>query len=72
MSVLPGKIPTGDTLLTAEYKLTGLSPYSNLQIQICIMNNYYVGRPSDPVSFTTEEGGETKMFCQILEIFYVT
>jgi len=55
--VLPRVIPSGDTMLTATYALKSLSPYSNTQLQICVMNNFYVGRPSDAISFQTEEGG---------------
>ena len=42
---------------TAKYTLTNLSPFSNMQLQICVMNNYYVGPPSDAIGFNTVEGG---------------
>ena len=42
---------------TAKYGLTNLSPYSVMQLQICVTNTYYVGPPSDAIGFNTVEGG---------------
>ena len=45
------------TTKTAIYQLKNLSPFSNMQLQICVMNTFYVGPPSDPIAFNTVEGG---------------
>lgn len=38
---------------TVDYLL----PYTYLEARVAVMNNYYVGRPSDIVQFRTDEGG---------------
>ena len=50
----------------ATFNVTNLTPFSNMQIQICVMNNYYVGPPSDVVSFNTLEGGKSFKFWVML------
>ena len=43
--------------VSADYHLEHLPPATRLTVQLCVKNNFYVGRPSDPVSFQTPEGG---------------
>ncbi len=40
-----------------EYFLTNLPPYSEICVQIRVLNKYYVGPPSSQVCFYTEEAG---------------
>ena len=57
MDVLVENVMPKQTTKTASFQLTNLSPFSNMQLQICVMNTYYVGPPSDPIGFNTVEGG---------------
>ena len=43
--------------IRADYHMTMLTPYSSIEVQLCVKNNYFVGRPSDPIKFVTAEGG---------------
>ncbi|XP_053377486.1 neuroglian-like isoform X2 [Mercenaria mercenaria] len=45
-----------DQKILSENVLYKLSPYSSMQVQIRVINNYYAGPPSEPVSFKTLEG----------------
>ena len=55
------------TTKTAIYQLKNLSPFSNMQLQICVMNTFYVGPPSDPIAFNTVEGGKNFFLCCSLQ-----
>ena len=39
------------------YLLKNLPPYSDIVVQIRVLNKYYVGPPSDQVFFRTMEAG---------------
>ncbi|KAH3827857.1 hypothetical protein DPMN_129800 [Dreissena polymorpha] len=54
--VLPKEVPSGTLTVKSSYLLTGLTPYSTIQLQIRLANNFYVGPPSPHIVFQTFEG----------------
>ncbi|KAH3827853.1 neuroglian-like isoform X2 [Dreissena polymorpha] len=54
--VLPKEVPSGTLTVKSSYLLKGLTPYSTMQLQICLANNFYVGPPSPHIAFQTFEG----------------
>ena len=40
------------------FRLTHLPPYSDITVQIRVLNKYYAGPASDAVYFVTQEDGE--------------
>lgn len=60
--VMPKDPPPSGMKIRSSYKLENLSPYSNMQVQVCVINNFFVGAPSDPRGFSTFEGGTNTSF----------
>ena len=54
---MPKDPPPAGMQIPSSYFLKNLSPYSNMQVQICVINNFFVGPPSDAKAFNTFEGG---------------
>jgi hypothetical protein len=54
---MPKDPPPAGMQIPSTYMLKNLSPYSNMQVQICVINNFFVGPPSDAKAFNTFEGG---------------
>jgi len=54
----PANYDTAPTMINSQYHLMNLSPYSNVGVQICVLNTFYVGAPSGVISFQTNEGGK--------------
>lgn len=54
---VPADLPTGGGFITTTYELKNLSPHSNMVLRICVINNFFVGPPSDQSAFTTADGG---------------
>ncbi|XP_045166223.2 neuroglian-like isoform X1 [Mercenaria mercenaria] len=54
--VMPKDPPPSGMMIPSSYLLKNLSPYSNMQVQICVINNFFVGPPSDAKGFNTFEG----------------
>jgi len=64
-NVMPNSLPTRRrkrrssdvTDETVYISISDLWPYSNISASVAIINSVGVGSPSDPIRFTTEEGG---------------
>ena len=41
----------------ANGQIYNLWPYTNISLTVRVMNDKYVGRPSEQIEFTTKEGG---------------
>ena len=61
-----------------QYRMRHLPPNTIVRLWIRVLNKYYVGPPSAPIEFKTEEGGEflplinlqlTQSICSSLEQF---
>jgi hypothetical protein len=52
----PSFLKNGQTILT-EVVVHKLYPYSNMTLQVRVINNYYAGPPSQQAFFQTFEGG---------------
>lgn len=55
-----------------EIKVNHLPPYSDITLQIRVLNKYYAGPPSPTIQFTTLEGGKQAHFviCAVHYIIY--
>ncbi|WAR25594.1 NRG-like protein [Mya arenaria] len=56
VEVLPKEVPAGSQSIKSSYIMRNLPQNAAISLQICVTNNFYVGRPSDPITFTTYEG----------------
>lgn len=55
--IIPQDSSLNGQSIESEFRLSNLYPYSSMEVQVRVMNNYYVGPASDLDSFTTLEGG---------------